>query len=247
MTLQPLLAYLPWQLREAAARAVGPVIIFAVLGGLPLWGMAASSEEFDFANPQVQAIALQMFQGNAGLCIVIGGLLLMTRTVALDRERQHVRVLFAHPVSPEWFYLQRYIVGLLCFLLFFVSVPLVYSWLAVPVPVLGTIKAAALLGALVGALGLLCAAITQKDGLVLLALLLISTTLHELRKSDVLPSWAEVVTWALPPIGFGTDLVSLLLRDAPLPDGNALWLVLGYTVGLLAAALFIIRRAPLVR
>lgn len=247
MTLQPLLAYLPWQLREAAARAVGPVIIFAVLGGLPLWGMVAGNPEFDLANPQVQAIAQQMFQGNASLCIVIGGLLLMTRTVAQDRERQHVRILFAHPVPPALFYLQRYLLGLLCFLVLFVSVPLVYSWLAAPVPVLGTIKAAALLGALIGALGLLCAAITQKDGLVLLALLLISTTLHELRTSDVLPRWAELVTWALPPIGFGTDLVSLLLRDAPLPDGNELMLVGGYTVGMLAAALFIIRRAPLVR
>lgn len=247
MTLQPLLAYLPWHLREAAARAVGPVIIFAVLGGLPLWGMAAGNEEFVFTDPQVQEVVRQMYQGNVSLCLVIGGLLLMTRTVALDRERQHVRVLFAHQVPPAMFYLQRYVVGLLLFVALFSIVPLTFSWLALPVPVLGTLKAAALLGALVGALGLLCAAITQRDGLVLLALLLISTTLHELRKADVLPGWAEAIAWALPPIGFGTDLGSLLLRDAALPSGNALVLVIGYTLGMLATALLVIRRAPLVR
>lgn len=248
MTLQPLLAYLPWHARESALRALAPVFVFAVLTGLPLWGMTTGTEGFDLAtNPQAQAFASQLFQGNAGLTILIGGLLLMNRTIGLDRERQHVRLLFAHPVAPEAFYLQRYLVGLVLLVAIFASVPLVYSWLAVPVPVFGTIRATLLVGALVGALGVLLSAITQRDGIPLLALLLITTTLHELRKTDVLPDWADALTFALPPIGFAVDYAGAWLRGEAGPAGNGLVLVIGYTVGLLAAGLWVVRRAPLVR
>lgn len=247
MTRATILAYLPWQGREALRYALGPVLLFAVLTGLPLWALSSKVEAFEFdTNPQAREFALQAFQGNASLTILLGSLLIMTRTIGWDRERQYVRFLFAQPVMPWAFYLQRFVVGLLLFTGVYAVVPVGFSQLVLPVPLLGTLLAVLVTGLLIGSLAMLCSAITQRDGIPIIVTVIGAGLLGQLERAEALPTWAEWLWHLLPPISKAGALRDAWLagREVPLEH---LPLVLGYSVGMIVAALIIIKRAPLVR
>lgn len=247
MTGRAMFHYLPWQLREALWRSLSPVLLYAFVAGVPLWSISKSVNGFDVVNnPQSRLFAEQSFRGVAGLTILLGALLMMSRSVAFDRERQYVRFLFAQPVVPWQFYLQRYVLGLALFTLCYAIVPLGWSRLVIPVPVLGTMLGVLVTASLIGALAMLVAAITQRDGVPIIAIIVGASVLGQLHNADALPTWAEWLYYALPPIGPAAALRDAWLAgtDAPLEH---LPLVLGYTVGMLVSALVIVKRAPLVR
>lgn len=247
MTLRPLLAYAPWQARDAAVRALAPLFIVLAVAGIPLYGFSSSQEIADFtSDPRATELALQVYDSAVNLAMLIGAFLVMSNSVALDRDKLHVRFLFAHPVAPEAFYLQRFLVALVVSTSLFVAVPVIFSWLVTPVSVLGTLKAYLLIQLMIGSLGALCGAITAKDGLALIVTYITANILQQLERADQLSSWMSTVANALPPLAAMERTVDAFLAGTAVAT-NELILVLGYSLGLLVAALVIIKRAPLVR
>lgn len=246
MTLRPLIAYLPWHARDVAVKVFSPFLLFFVIAGIPLTVLAGQQGISLFGgDPLLESLALQIWESTASLCILIGSVLLMNGAFALDREKQHVRVLFAHQVAPAAFYLQRFVVGLTLFAASFMLVPVLYSQI-VTVPLLGTLLALLLTGFFLGSKLLLIGAITQRDGLVFIGTYLVSNILQTIAQGGGGPTWLRGLAWALPPVRQVSNFADAWIggRTVALPD---LVLVLCYGLGMLVAALLLIKRAPLVR
>lgn len=247
MTLRPLLAYAPWQARDAAVRALAPLFVVLAVAGLPLYAFMSSQELTDLtSDPRATEVALQVYDSAVSLAMLIGAFLLMGNSAALDRDKLHVRFLFAHPVAPEAFYLQRFLVSLVVSTAIFTVVPLGYSWLAVPVPVVGTMQAYLLIQVLIGSLAALCGAVTARDGFVLIITYISTSILQQLDRVDQLAPWLSTLSKGLPPLGAMERSADALIAGTAVVS-NELMLVAGYALGLLVAALVIVKRAPLVR
>lgn len=247
MTLRALIAYVPWQVRDIFPRAVVPLALFAIFGGIPI--ATELSGVGNAAPPEPEALRQMLrviFIGVTPLCLTLGAFLFMTRSIAEDRERHYVRFLFAHPVAPAPFYLSRYVVGLLTFLLCFLPVPLTLRAFGADVPVLGTMLAMLAIFVLIGGLTTLCAAIWNKDGLALIVVYIAVQSLQRLATQGVLYDWLRPFVRGLPPIASLNSVMQSLLDASGWPVTDLVH-VIGYGLGLLAAGLLVIRRAPLVR
>ena len=247
MTLRPLLAYLPWQARDMAVRGLAPLAIMLVVGGIPAFAFLRGQDVVDFANNTQQADFVRtVYQSVATLAITLGSFLIMTSSIALDRDKQHVRFFFSHQVSPVGYYLQRFAVGMVIFLSLFALVPGSIELFMTDVNFLGSLAAFAIPLILVGGLTVLAASLTNRDGLALILSFIIIRTLQQLSAQDLLKEWMKPVVRGLPPIETMTQLSRALV------EGNALQAtdvvhVVGYGLGMLAAGLFVMRRSPLVR
>lgn len=247
MTPPTLLAYVPWQLRDIFPRAVVPVVLFAVFGGIPI--AATMSGVGAAASPDPEALGAMLrivFLGVAPLCLTLGAFLLMTRSIAEDRERQYVRFVFSHPVAPAPYYLTRFVVGILTFLVCFLPVPLVLRAFGADVPLLGSLMAMFTILVLVGGLTTLCASLANKDGLALIVVYVATQSLQRLEAQDVLPAWAAPIARGLPPLESLNLAMKTLLEGGQWPVTDLVHII-GYGLGLLIAGLLVVRRAPLVR
>jgi hypothetical protein len=247
MTLQPLLSYIPWHARDGVVRALTSPLTFALLAGIPLatvpieGGLAAMA-----TDPQMRQFGTTLYLNVGSLAMTLGAVLQMSQVVALDRERQFFRFLFAHQVAPWTYYLQRFVVGVLLFTALFMLVPIVYSQVVLTVNILGALRAAVLFGAFIGSLALLCGAFTKRDGLALIIVYLTAATIQPPQVYAALPTWAQWFSKILPPAHAAGEVRDAWLRGADAVSAD-LWLTLGWTAGMLAAALFVIRRLPLAR
>lgn len=241
------LAYLRWHLRDSVPRAVAPVVIFLGVGGLPLWSLIGR-QGLDAARTagRFQDSLLQVYGQTMTLAMTLGALVVVSGIVSVDRERGHVRFLFAAPVSAWRHYLVRSIAGVTLFATAFLAVPIGFGAVVTPVPVLPVLQGALLLAFIYGSLTLLAGAITAKDGPVAIVLVVLSTVLQQLAKAEQLPRWAEVVAGFLPPLVLAGEVRGTWLAGADAAGGDLL-LVLGYSLGMLVTALVVIHRAPLVR
>lgn len=247
MTLRPLFAYAPWQLREMSVKALSPLLVFAVLVALPLWATAGTNAGTDGSDASLQMMKLNLFQSMAGLCVLIGGLVVANGTISTDRERQHVRFLFAHPVSPLAFYLQRYIVGTLAVSALFVIGPAVYSAAVIEVPVWGALQAILLSCLFYGALTMLAGAVTAKDGALVIGVFLVGSVTQQLTAADTAPQLVRIIATILPPVNDVGDHIRFLLGGRIGRDPMPLWGVGLWTAGMLGAAMALVRRGPMVR
>jgi hypothetical protein len=246
MNLRPLIAYLPWHARDVALKVFAPFLLFFVLAGIPLGTFAAQTGIPLFSGQErIQALALSLWSSTSSLCILIGSVLLMNGSFALDRERQHVRLLFAHPVRPELFYLQRFIVGVALFAASFTLVPVIFSQI-VEVPVLGTLLALLLSAFLIGSMLLLIGSVTQRDGLAFILVYLFSSVLQAVTQGGAGPEWLRGLAWVLPPVRQLSAVAAAWLGGRTVEPAD-LVLVLGYAIGMLVSALALIKRAPLAR
>lgn len=247
MTLRPLLAYLPWQARDMAIRGLAPLAIMLAIGGIPVFAFLRSQEVVDLANDAMQAdFVKNVYQGVASLAIPLGALLFMTSSVALDRDKQHVRFFFSHQVNPARYYLQRFIVGLVVFLAIFALAPGVIELFLTDVNVLGSLAAFAVTLLLVGGMTVLAASLTNRDGLALILSFVIIRTLQQLAAQDLLAQWMRPIVRGLPPIETMSVISQALVEGRTLVPNDVIH-VLGYGLGLLAAGLFVMHRGPLVR
>lgn len=246
MSLRPLIAYLPWHARDLAVKVFAPFLLFVVLAGIPLGTFAAQTGVPLFGgHERIQGLALSLWGSTSSLCILIGSVLLMNGSFSLDRERQHVRVLFAHPVRPELFYLQRFTVGLVLFASSFTLIPVIFSQIA-EVPILGTLLAVLLSAFFIGSMLLLIGAVTQKDGLAFIVTYMFSTVLQAVTQGGAGPEWLRGLAWFLPPVRQVSNFASAWLAGRTVEPAD-LVLVLGYGTGMLVSALVLIKRAPLAR
>lgn len=246
MNMRPLIAYIPWHARDVGVKVFAPLLLFVVMGGLPL-SVIPQQTGVSLLNldAQMQEFALRAWSNSAGLCVMIGSILLMSGSVALDREKQHVRFLFAHQIAPAMFYLQRFAVALALFAVSFLLAPLAYS-VVVPVPVLGTLFAVLLSGFFIGSMTMLFGALFQRDGGVFILVFLVGNILQAFTAQDVGPKWMHFIAWALPPVRQVGEFSGAWLNGRTV-EPQDLVLVLGYGIGMLLSALFLIKRAPLVR
>lgn len=247
MTLRPLLAYLPWQAREMAVRGLAPLAILLVVGGIPTYAFLNGQDVVDLANNSTQADTVKaIYQSVASLAITLGAFLFMSSSVALDRDKQHVRFFFSRQVNPVNYYLQRFVVGMLLFLALFGIVPGAIELFMTDVNVLGSIGAFAISLVLIGGLTVLAAALTNRDGLALILSFVIIRTLQQLSTQDLLPDWMEPVARGLPPIETMAQLSKALVEGNTFQTTDLIHVV-GYGLGLLVAGLIVMRRSALVR
>ncbi len=247
MTLRPLLAYLPWQARDMAVRALAPLAIILVVGGIPVFAFLRSQEVVDLVNDAMQAdFVKNVYQSVASLAITLGAFLFMTSSVALDRDKQHVRFFFSHQVNPASYYLQRFFVGMAVFLALFAIAPLGVELFLTDVNVLGSLAAFALTMVLVGGLTVLAASLTNRDGLALVLSFVVIRTLQQLAAQDLVAEWMRPIVRGLPPIETMTVISRALVEGNTFQATDVIH-VLGYGLGMLAAGLLVMHRGPLVR
>jgi hypothetical protein len=247
MTLQPLLAYLPWQAREMAVRAIAPLAIALGVGGIPLYAFLNSQELVDLANNSTQADTVRaIYGGVTPLAITLGAFLFMSSGIAMDRDKQYVRFYFSQQVNPVNFYLQRFVLGLLIFPAVFVIVPVGVELFLTDVHVLGALAAFAICLVLVGGLTVLASALTNRDGLALIISYMFIRVLQQMAAQDLLSEWMSTLVRGLPPILTMGDLSTALVGGSAV-QGTDVIHVVGYGLGLLFAGLLVMRRAPLVR
>jgi ABC-type polysaccharide/polyol phosphate export permease len=241
------LAYLPWQLRDSAVKALAPALVFALMASPTLLSMRASQPGIDFStDPAGIQLAATVFQNFAVFSIWIGGLLVMSDIVALDRDRQFYRFLFSKPVVPWQLYLQRFIVGLVAFVAIYALVPVIYSAVVTPVPIAHTVIAVALMGVLLGGLMTLVSALTRRDGFGTVIVYMVTSVLQSASKADALADWMDPIARALPPVAKYADARTLLLQGV-MPEAEVLWHIGLYGAGLAAVGLFLVKRLPLAR
>lgn len=247
MTLQTLRDYAPWQARDTVPRAFVPMAVVAVFGGIPVYAAAHSQR----TNPEFTAEAFGQilrltYVGVVPLAFTLGAFLFMTRSIAEDRERQYVRFLFSHAVAPAPFYLSRFVVGLVTYLICFLPVPFIVRHLGADVPVVGSMVAMVASLTLIGGLATLCSALWNKDGLALVFIYAATQSLQRLGSMDALAAWLKPIVRGMPPLNSLGTVVETLLRGGTWPTTDLIHVV-GYGVGLLVAGLLVLRRAPLVR
>ncbi len=247
MMAATLRAYLPWHLRDVAVRALVPMASYLVIGGIPMLALHASQQAK--ANPDPALLSegfASIYRAVGPLCCTLGGFMMMSQSVALDRERQHVRFLFATPVAPAAFYLQRFLVALVAFVALFLPVPLTMWALGADVTILGSIVGLVSALVLIGGLTTLAAALTHKDGVVVILIYVLTQTLQQLAAQDVLWEWARPFVRGLPPVHSLSEAMKSVFQGTDWPVTDLIH-VNGYGLGLLVAGLLVVRRAPLVR
>jgi ABC-type transport system involved in multi-copper enzyme maturation permease subunit len=245
MSTSPLVAYTKWHMWETLPRLATPIGLFLVLGALPIVTFANSQGLAALQVPgSSQNTALQIYSQMLQLCITIGAIVIASGIIALDRERQYFRFLFSHPLAPWQFYLQKYLISVLLFSISMMIIPLAFSWIVTPVEVFPVAIACLLYGLLYGSLAMLCGALFNKDGIAFIGAIVVTGALQASRQ--FLPGWLAQFSDALPPFKVADDMRSALLAGGAVDTGDVIH-VIAYAVGMLAAALVLVRRAPLAR
>lgn len=226
--------YAGWMARDLAA---GPGIPMAVLTALA----ALLTSRLQVIGPLPDA--------DRAACLVvldwtaIGLTLLATGgLVSADFAIGHQRTLFAKPVSPPGYYLQRWLLGLVAVL---AGAAVVTQTIAArfDVPLVGGafVARVALLYLVVGGLVFLLSTVTRRDWLAAAVLL----------AWQALLSRAQSVGFAKGSVGTALHAVlpplHLLGLSQPLPGGAELALALGYGAVLLLGALAVLEWRPLAR
>jgi hypothetical protein len=233
--------------RDLAVRGLAPLAIVLAVGGIPIFAFLRRQDVVDFANnPRQAEFVVAVLSSVVGLAITLGAFLFMSSSVALDRDKQHVRFYFARQVSPVAFYLLRFTLGMLVFLAIFAIAPLAVELFLVDVNVLGMLAAFAITLILVGGLTVLAGSLTNKDGLALILAFLVIRTLQQLALQDLLAEWLKPIVRGLPPIETMSAASRALIEGNPV-QGTDIIHIVGYGLGMLAAGLLVMRRSPLVR
>lgn len=246
-TGRPLAGYLRWHAQDAALKAVTPVILFLGMGGVPLWSFARTAGLDAMDRPgEAQDLALQIYGNTMPLAMTLGAVILANGLHATDREKQYFRFIFAKPVVAWAFYLQQFAVALVLFAAAMTLVPVLFGAIVTAVPVLAVTKSAVLFAMLYGSLVALCGALVTREGVAFIVVAAGSMVLQQLGKAGALPGWLALVAGALPPFMTADSLRALWLAGRPAAAGDIAHVV-GYSTGMLVAALLLVRRLPLAR
>jgi hypothetical protein len=235
------LRYLPWFVRDAVVWPFRMFVLACVVIDLLVWRFATNTH---LRGPGPGGASLDIPHGiqaavwSSGLTIAI--LMTLGGIVGTDLERGYYRSLFSKPMSPLWYYLQRFLVGaaviLLTSLVLGAGLALgLGSNMGLTWDLIGQIGLSYLL---VGSATFLVSRFSSKGWLfVFLASFLQSVVSHVTILPGV-PGWLKVLHQALPPF-------DLLQPALPVPSGGDLWHVVAYGAAMLALALTLLRTRPL--
>jgi hypothetical protein len=240
--------YLPWLSRDAV---LWPLRLFALaaLGvSLLIWRFASKMHlpkpgqvRLDGrATPEIANIAQLTQVGVWNLCLTVAILMTVGTIIGTDLERGYFRTWFSKPMSPMWFYLQRFLIGgvviLACPLLLGAGLALATGGSSGITPdLMGQIGLAYLL---VGGATTLASRFMSKGYLVVFLVSIMQNVLHSFASRDFLPGWLLQLHNLLPPF-------YLVQPGLPVPHGGDLWHIAGYGAGMLALVLFLLRTRPL--
>jgi ABC-type transport system involved in multi-copper enzyme maturation permease subunit len=180
--------------------------------------------------------------GILDFAVTIFALLATAGMVSTDFSMGYYRPLFARPVSPPLYYLQRWIMGGILALVVTAGVGLASALrLGTDLPIGRVLVQAALCYLLLGGLVFLLSTVTRRDWLIAVLIIAAYASLGLARSLGAAGSGAAAVLYVvLPPL----RLVDI---SDPVPSGGDLLHVLLYGTGLVAAALGVIRFRPLAR
>lgn len=226
--------YAGWMARDLAAGPGLPMAVLTVLAALLTSRLQVAGPAGDAAH--AACLVVLDWTAIALTLLATGGL------VSADFAIGHQRTLFAKPVSPPLYYLQRWLLGLVAVL---VGAAVVAETIAArfgePLPGAAFVARLALLYLVVGGLVFLLSTVTRRDWLAAAVLLAWQAALGGIRSMGFAQGPVGTVLHAvLPPI----HLVGL---SGPLPGGAELALVLGYGVTLLLGSIAVLEWRPLAR
>jgi hypothetical protein len=246
------LRYLPWFGRDAVVWpfrwfvfAIGVVCLivwrFAEKMHVPTRTRGGAFGAESMPLPENVAQMMQIGVWNSVLTVTI--LMTIGGIVGLDLERGYYRSLFSKPMTPLWYYAQRWLVGaavvMLCPLVLGLGLALaLHDSTGLTWDLTGQIGLAYLL---VGGATLLLSMFSSKGWLFVFLMSFMQNMIGAIGRpggADVLPGWLMAIHKALPPF-------QLLRPGAPLPHGPDLTLLLGYGVGLLVVSTIVLRLRPL--
>ncbi|MGH7523905.1 MAG: hypothetical protein ACREK8_06335 [Gemmatimonadales bacterium] len=240
--------YLPWLARDAMLWP-GRFFGLAIVGvSLLVWRFAARMhlprpDQVRVNNrpmPMVTDISQLVQVGVWNTCLTVAILMTVGTIIGTDLERGYFRSWFSKPMSPFWFYLQRFLIGavviLLCPLVLGIGLMLATGGsTGVTADLIGQIALAYLL---VGSAAALASRFMSKGYLVVFLLSVMQNILHSIATRDFLPGWALELHRLLPPF-------YLLQPGLPVPHGGELWHIVGYGGGMLLLVLVLLRSRPL--
>lgn len=239
--------YLPWLSRDAIVWPLRFFALAAVGVSLLVWRFAAKMHvpkpgEVRFsgrATPDISSIAQLIQVGVWNTCLTVAILMTVGTIIGTDLERGYFRTWFSKPMSPMWFYLQRYLIGavvvLVCPLMLGAGLALATGESGVTADLMAQIALAYLL---VGSATTLASRFMSKGYLLVFLLSIMQNILHGFATRDFLPGWLLQLHRLLPPF-------YLVQPGLPAPHGGDLWHIVGYGAGMLALVLVLLRARPL--
>jgi hypothetical protein len=243
--------YVPWVGRDAV---VWPFRWFVFAIGVVcfiVWRFAEkmhvpSRPSTAFGNsgmplPENVAEMMQISVWNTVMTVTI--LMTIGGIVGLDLERGFYRSFFSKPMSPLWYYAQRWLAGaavvLLCPVVFGLGLALaLHGTTGLSWDLMGQIGLAYLL---VGGATLLLSMFSSKGWLLVFLISFVQNILGGIGRPggvNILPAWLVVMHKALPPF-------QLLRPGLPVPHGGDLALLVGYGAGMLIVSAVVLRMRPL--
>jgi hypothetical protein len=237
--------YVPWFARDVA-RFPGLVYLLLAIGlgyldwritlrfGLPRGATGVSVEHM-----------LQVQVWNASLTVAV--LFAIGGVIGIDLQRGYYRSLFSKPMSPHWYYLQRYLIGAVALLLVpfvfgAVLAVLLHTGFGIDGHLLATIALGYLLtGSACFLLGNFRPEAWLFVFLLVVAQNMMANLLQGMTRANIdAPALMVWLHRLLPPFNL------IATADAPL-SGGPLWHVVIYGVAMLVAALLLLRFRPLGR
>jgi len=240
------LRYLPWFIRDAIMWPLRLFVLAAVAISILVWRFKSNLHLPQVRpgqpNPMgadITSIAQLMQSAVWGLCLTVAILMTVGGIIGTDLERGYYRSWFSKPMSPLWYYLQRWMIGAIVIL---VSPVLLGLGLAASLGGTGLswtfMAQIALTYLLIASATMLVSRFTSRGWLLVFLLGILQGVLQQVARSDFLPRWLLWVHQALPPF----QLVGVRVA---LPQGGDLWHVLAYGVAMLVASLLLLRYRPL--
>ncbi|MFN2316570.1 MAG: hypothetical protein ABR551_06480 [Gemmatimonadales bacterium] len=240
--IAPVLDYARWQLRDHVRGAGLVIVLFTAVLGLILWQVAKGNP--GLADGAVVVLATTLSQLAWPLVV-----LAVAGMVSTDRVDGYNRSLFSAPVTPAWYYLQRFLIGgvILATLPIMIAVAIRLSlgaWVAPWEAVRGVVLLYLLLGGLV-----FCwSTFGRRDWAIGVSLYLGQSALHGAREAGMpLPGFLRDVTPLLPPfhlVEFG-GMEGREILGTTLPTGWDLVHYLGYAAGLLGIGVAVLLFRPM--
>lgn len=233
------LHYARWQLRDHLMGSGRIIALAGLVIGVLLWRLRVDNPE----AVQGAAAAMTGFLGSLSWPLVI---LATSGMISTDRVEGFNRALFSAPVSPVWYYFQRWLIGGLVV----GTLPLV---LAVAMQVaLGTwvdpwpfTAVHLLLYLLLGGLVFCWSAFGRRDWAIALSLYLAEGAVHSAQQQQFpLPEIFFQVNRFLPPFHL-VDFGVVTQPGVILPSGTGWVHFIGYGAGLVAAGLLVLRLRPM--
>ncbi|MDQ8165183.1 MAG: hypothetical protein P3A28_05425 [Gemmatimonadota bacterium] len=240
-------AYLTrYQLRDflflRAALPTGLVVFF-------IWMIVKTDgSRVDFATPQGQRFATQVFTSFAPVFINLAAFLGVTRLVTDDRSNGYFRFLFSKPVNIERFYAQQWALHGVAYIAIAGALTWWLELYTAPVPVREVMIVMGLSWVLIGGIGFALTAATNLDALLLVAVWVASSVMHSLKDAPNSPMWGwmQQLTRLMPPTHKLDYIKAELYAGNPMPTGHLAHVLAYGAIGFIAAVV-LLRRTSLAR